>query len=472
MLEHLFSKQNQTKKSVLDSDAAGGTAAQPATLAKTNEDEWKTHQQKVSSKSRNLYTVEDDPNEQALNGDGYSVKNGKIKSASTFFKNEASKETVDNGGKPLKAVEHAEPGLVLKAGTTPKLDQLVKEDEKDGTPVQSYRGTVDAPNVSKDVSDKYLFANGGPDQNDVKQVGVGDCYFWATVLQIVAHDPGKFTSMMKLNNGTVSTTMYHKEGKKWVAGTISRPIGIGGLNAQYDQNKSKYDSRECGVRLDTSSPVEAAWNAVIMGPMCMINRKDYYKAALWANCLEQAYSDFSRAHGKYGAGQVEAENSGNEEFEGGCSDSCFHMFYGDKAKGPGTYAVKDTKSGRKQFLKSLIEFKKTLDSGGGYSALVARRAFGDPNTGSAHAYSVMNVTFKDKNGKVIDFTDNKGIFGGVSDFFERRDIDTTQSKLLLRNPWNSNSTETEGKFFEVTLEEFITSSEWTHVREATVKTRG
>jgi len=209
-----------------------------------------------------------------------------------------------------------------------------------------------------------------------------------------------------------------------------------------------------------------------MGPMCMINRKDYYKAALWANCLEQAYSDFSRAHGKYGAGQVEAENSGNEEFEGGCSDSCFHMFYGDKAKGPGTYAVKDTKSGRKQFLKSLIEFKKTLDSGGGYSALVARRAFGDPNTGSAHAYSVMNVTFKDKNGKVIDFTDNKGIFGGVSDFFERRDIDTTQSKLLLRNPWNSNSTETEGKFFEVTLEEFITSSEWTHVREATVKNRG
>ena len=100
MLERLFSKLNQGKKSDKDANAATDAAAQPETLAKTSADEWKSHQQKVSSKSRNLYTVEDDPNEQALNGDGYSVKNGKIKSASTRRRNSM------NSSKKMKKREH------------------------------------------------------------------------------------------------------------------------------------------------------------------------------------------------------------------------------------------------------------------------------------------------------------------------------------------------------------------------------
>lgn len=468
MADKSFANQKQLNKTVLDG-ASPEETADTETHEMTAEDAWTKNQQKVSKNSPNLYTVTDDPNETALSGDGYSVKNGIVDDPGDFFDsvNSETQEIIEKT--KLKPVAHEAPGLVLAPGSTPTKDELVKEDEE-GINVVKMVGSVEDPNVKKDVSDKYLFTDEGPNQNDVKQDQIGDCYFWGAVLQILFHDPAKFTSMMKLSGGTVETTLYHKEGDDWVESKISRPIGIGGVNCQYTENESSFRRREAGVRLDTNSPAESAWNAVIRGATCRIERTDFYKAALWANCLEQAYSDFTRSYGKYGKGAEEAPNSGDEEFEGGCSDSCMQMFYGSKASGPGTYAIEDTSKGRTKLLKSLINFKKSLEGNGEYTALVARRRMGDPATNSAHAYSVANVSFVNKKGETIDFTDNTGIFGGVSDFFERKSIDTTQSKLLLRNPWNSPDSD-KGKYFEVTLEEFLTNDEWTHLREATVSER-
>ena len=465
MKERSFALQKD-KKSALDAETASQTAPE-----KTSADNWKTQQQKVSKKSPNLYAVTENTNEEGFSGDGYQVKNGDVKGAGSgylrsFFQTKYSDESVEIEETPLKVVKHKSPGLVLSPGATPKLEQLVKE-EPQGTPVLEYVGTVNAPNISKEISDKYLFTDQGPNQNDVKQVGVGDCYFWGAVLQILAHDPSKFTSMMKLNGTTVETTLFYKKGKKWVEGKFTRPIGIGGLNAQYQDNADRMNQRECGVCVDTENPpCESAWNAVIDYETCKINRTDYFKAALWANCLEQVYSDFSREHGKYGSG-LQAD-VGDEEFEGGCSDSCMKMFYGSKASGPGTFRIKKDDDGYEDVIKTLIKFKKTLNSDGKYTALVARRAMGDPNTNSAHAYSIENVSFYDKDGNVIDFTDNKGLFGFISDHKEKKGIDPQKSKILLRNPWNSPTSD-KGKFFEITLEEFTTNAEWTHLRCATAK---
>ena len=271
---------------------------------------------------------------------------------------------------------------------------------------------------------------------------------------------------MKLNGKTVETTLYYRKGFKWVEEKVTRPIGIGGLNCQYAETEDVIQSYggDSGVRVDVTTPCEAAWNATIDGGSCMINRTDYYKAALWANCLEQAYSDFTRSHGKYGKGTTWFKSKGDEEFEGGCLDDCMHMFYGSKASNSSTISARNGLfgGGKKRVLNTLIDFKKTLNGSGSYSAIGVRRTFGDPNSGSAHVYSIENVTFKDKSGKIINFTDENC----TADY---KSIDLTQSKLLLRNPWNSGSNE--GKYFELTLENLLNEKEWTHVYRATVNER-
>ncbi len=457
-----FATQKDKKKVA---DSATGKASKP-TYHRTSEDDWQNHQQGVSHESPNLYSVTNNPNEQALTGDGYSVTNGIVNdtysgSFGDFFEPDMMDEPTPTEEKNMSVVDHGETGLVKQGGEKPTLDELVQEDPQ-GTSVKSFYGSIDAPNVYKEVSDKFLFTDSGPNQNDVRQYGIGDCYFWGAVLQILAHDSAKFPSMMKLNGKTVETTMYYKKGGKWLEEKVSRPVGIGGMNSQYSENN--FEGYECGVRVDIDKPFEAAWNAVIDGGACMINRTDYYKAALWANCLEQAYSDFSRVHGKYGTGMKEKKDSGNEEFEGGCPDDCMHMFYGAAASNSSTISASNgfLGIGRARIINSLIEFKQTLNGDGGYSVLGARRTHGDPNTNSAHVYSIENVTFVDKSGAIVDYTDGQK--------HKQKDLDLSKSKLLLRNPWNSTDG-TEGKFFEVSLEDFLNESEWTHMYRSSVSER-
>ncbi len=464
MIQREFANLKDRKSAM---DATANSAAATPAPEKTTADEWKNHQQTVSRYSSNLYSVTEDPNEQAITGDGYSITNGKVNESwssefQSAFESKPSETTEKFEQKLLSPVEHQAPGLVLSAGDTPAIESLVQEDPE-GEPVTEYQGTVKDPNVSKDVSDKYLFTDAGPTQNDVKQVGIGDCYFWGAVLQILNNDPGKFTQMMKLNGQNVETTMYYKKGLKWVETKVVRPVGIGGMNSQYKQNT--YDGNESGVRVDVNAPCESAWNAVIEGNACLINRTDYFKAALWANCLEQAYSDFSREHGKYGKGAVEKKDSGNEEFESGCPDMCMHMFYGSDASNAHIVSASEGFLGitKRTILKSLVNYKKNLNSNGKYEALGARRTFGDPNTNEAHVYSVENLTFKNSKGEIIDFTD-------ANNKEKLNAIDLSASTMVLRNPWNS-TLETEGKYFEITIEAFITEPEWTHLYRATISER-
>lgn len=474
MLEREFAKQGEIKP-ILDGDTVDDASSK--TYTNTSSTDWKSHQQAVNHESHNLYSVTENSNEKPLTGDGYSATNGQVNkwyssTMTDFFSKEdgAEESTSKNWFEALfkktrlSVVKHEAPGLVMAPGSSPSREQLVVDDPQ-GSVVKQYVGTIESPNIYKEVSDKYLFTDEGPNQNDVKQVGVGDCYFWAAVLQILAHDPGKFTSMMKLSGQTVTVTMYHKDGDKWVASTLSRPLGIGGLNCQYAETQTEIEGYggECGVRVDVNTPCESAWKSTIDGTDCVIDRTDFYKAALWANCLEQIYSDFTRTYGQYGAGftKVEADGSktaGSEEFEGGCSNQCFNMFYGSQATDKGV-KTNDT-ANQDRILQALVDFKNA-SNGGGYTALVARKKSGDPNNDGAHAYSIDNVSLVDKNGQPVVLT-------GTVDLTK---IDLKKSKILMRNPWNSPDS-TDGKYFEVTVQTFITDPLWTHLRVATVSGLG
>ena len=100
---------------------------------------------------------------------------------------------------------------------------------------------------------------------------------------------------------------------------------------------------------------------------------------------------------------------------------------------------------------------------GKYEALGARRTFGDPNTNEAHVYSVENLTFKNSKGDIIDFTD-------ANNKEKMSDIDLSASTMVLRNPWNSTD-EAEGKYFEITIQTFISDPQWTHLYRATISER-
>ncbi len=458
-------KENAVKSDVKDKSALEGNEADNTpveTPAQPTTDAWKANHQKVSKDSPNLFSVTDDPSEKAMSGDGYSVKNGKINNNLTSFlaTNEAGKAE-DIESKQLKVVEHKDNGIVLKPGTKPKLEELVTEDAQ-GTTVTKYHGTIESPNISKDVSNKYLFADGGPNQNDVQQREVADCYFWSAVLQILAQDPSKFESIMKLNGDTVETTLcYFKEGE-WIEETISRPIGIGGLNAQYEHNADRLKNRESGVRVDTSKPCDSAWNAVILGPICKINRTDYYKAALWANCLEQAYSDFARIHGQYGKGLNKVKDSGQEEFEFGCANECMHMFYGDNAVGESFTSIYNHST---KTIKALAEFKKSLEDEDEFQILAVKRAK-NADDSDAHILSIENVVLCDKNGQKVEFKDKWGIIGYFSDLITKNSIDMLNSKVLIRNPWGNSAKE--GKYFEVSLDNFLHSGEWHYLHRGMI----
>ncbi|GEM_PF-3318350 len=469
MLEREFAKQGEIKP-VLGEETVGDSDAQ--TYTNTKDTDWQSHQQPVNHESHNLYSVTKNPNEKPLTGDGYSVTNGQVNkwyssTMTDFFSKEdgAEESTSKNWFEALfkktrlSVVKHEAPGLVMAPGSSPSREQLVVDDPQ-GSVVKQYVGTIESPNIYKEVSDKYLFTDEGPNQNDVKQVGIGDCYFWGAVLQILAHDPSKFTSMITLSGQTVNITLYHKEDGKWVSSTYSRPLGIGGVNCQYNEIAQSKAGNECGVRVDITTPCESAWNSTIDGTDCLIDRTDFYKAALWANCLEQAYSDFTRQHGQYGEGFTKVDKDGNkipgkEEFESGVPNRCLNMFYGSKATNNGSFA-KDA-ANHDKVLQTLVDFKAMLDGNGDFSTLVARKISGDPTNNGAHAFSIENVTLVDQKGKKIKYTSKVDL----------TTIDTKQSKLLLRNPWN-NTDKTQGKFFEISLEDFLTSNEWTHLYSATV----
>lgn len=272
------------------------------------------------------------PDSETINGTEYKYETARATATSNYAdhynaetgENEAlhdeTKGRTAMTGKYKKGHYVAKPAVEKAPGSKPTLKELVEE--KDSAPeVNKMQGTIEDPNLVNSIVKNNIFIDNAVHIEDIRQGNIGDCYFLASLLQVIQHDPGKIPEIMKVSGSTVTTTLFHKEDGKWVQQDINVQIGLhkqnGGIKSSHW--RLAYD------------PKTAKWSSSVDGMTLKITREDMYEAALWVQCMEQAYMVFSKNYGKYGFG-----DPGNVDLKtginGGQAQNCMYMFFGDKVK--------------------------------------------------------------------------------------------------------------------------------------------
>ena len=223
----------------------------------------------------------------------------------------------------------------------PAFGDLVEANKK-GQKVVALQGTLQDPNVKNYLDSSSLFIDGTTYQEDVHQGNVGDCYFLAALLQIIHYDPSKIVQMMSLAGDEVTTTFYHREGtgeeSSWKPTIIKTKLGLIARDNCNTEHPEYFYYKGSHIRL-SYSPKTSLWTPQMQysseyeGYMLKIDKARYFQAALWVNCMEQAFSLFAQKYGQYGDGINDNENNEDryEAISGGWSGMCLHMFYGDEA---------------------------------------------------------------------------------------------------------------------------------------------
>lgn len=216
---------------------------------------------------------------------------------------------------------------------TPAFNALVAENIR-GTKITSLQGTLSEPNTASRLV-PGLFIENKPVADDIHQGGVGDCFFLAALLQIVNNDPQKILNMMKLAGDTVSTTFYHrKQDGQWEPVEFQSKLGIIGRLETSGPCAGIYLPQGAQIRI-AENPARAWWSSSIEGQTLKINKRAFYEAAFWVNCMEQAYTIYAQRYGKAGRGAYETSNASVERYQsvnGGCSEWCMSFFYGSAAQ--------------------------------------------------------------------------------------------------------------------------------------------
>ena len=222
------------------------------------------------------------------------------------------------------------PGISLEGNARPSLNDLVHEDPS-GSAVNKIQGSVNVPNSTSRVM-SGLFINDTPVADDVHQGNIADCYFLAALLQVIHNDPMKIVNMMKLMGDTVSTTFYYRDAqKKYHPVTINTKLGIVGREG--DQPGYFY-FMGAKVRV-ANDPKCSYWSSSIDHMTLKVNKRSFYEAAYWVNCMEQAYSLYAQNYGETGRGQEQGSDIHTERFNAadyGFHCWCLSFFYGDKAE--------------------------------------------------------------------------------------------------------------------------------------------
>ena len=259
------------------------------------------------------------------------------------------------------------------AGAKPDFAEIAELSEA-GTDVDRVKGTLNAPEVSQDLVPNSLFIGNKTYQEDVRQKNIGDCFFLAAILQVIHYDPTKIVNMMKQSGDTVTTTLYHREGHgllaTWKPTEISTKLG---LISRYDKDKAKYERMGARVRL-AYDPTLEKWSSSIDGTTLKISKTQLFEAALWVNCLEQAFSMFAQKYGQYGRGlNGEQKKERFDAIDNGFSGQCLHMFFGDDASSMKSFKTDDPEEtmdmddmqsllkANKQIVKELIKLAKAQD---------------------------------------------------------------------------------------------------------------
>lgn len=237
--------------------------------------------------------------------------------------------------KKVKIVASEASKIKMPVGAKPDADKLFTE-SKAGIQVDHTQGTVDAPNTDPKMVEDCLFIAGAPQSSDVRQGGIGDCYFMAVLLGIINGDPGKLTSMMSSSAGSVTTDFFrfNQAQNKWVSNPIT--------NTNTLQTRANGTLKGASFRIATD-PKESFWYAKLDAGTLKVIREDKFECAMWGPMMEKNYADFAQQFGQYGKGLTPAETaagaSGYSMIDGGSSQECYNMFYGNSVTATGTTGV-------------------------------------------------------------------------------------------------------------------------------------
>ena len=219
-----------------------------------------------------------------------------------------------------------------------------------------------------------LFIDDKASQDDIIQGNIGDCYFLAALLQIMHYDPEYIKKIISISgDGEVRTRLHHleKNGDKdtWVPTDIVTKFGL--TETVFASGKSDIYSAKFRVSLN---PKTYQWNANFNANKLKLNRTDYYQAALWVACLEQAFGIFAQKYGKFGEGATdnrsyainEALQMRHSVIEGGSQVCTLGLFFGNdlvQHKTTNYGKLDGTKTSNEDFDSMLIESRKSLIEG-------------------------------------------------------------------------------------------------------------
>jgi hypothetical protein len=222
--------------------------------------------------------------------------------------------------------------LVKAHGDIPAETDLFTRPASGGHKVTHRSGSVASPNVDPTMAPDNLFIDGAPHAEDVRQGGIGNCFFQSCLLAITQNDPGKITSVMGMSGHDVAVTLLHldKAGNH-VPKTIKTSTTLLTRKAPDGTIKLK------GARMRIAdAPKKVEWWAEVHGKTVKIQRRDVYETALWSPMMEKAHADFTQQFGADGTGlDIKDKKKGTSGYEilnrGGSSENCYQLFYGDQA---------------------------------------------------------------------------------------------------------------------------------------------
>lgn len=219
--------------------------------------------------------------------------------------------------------------LEVAPGATPTEDELFTRGS--GQKVSKRSGTTATPNVSPAMVPDQLYIDGAPHAEDVRQGGLGDCYFMSCLLGLTQNDPGKLTSVMTMAGGDVGVTFQRFDAKSGAYKHVTIHTG----NSLLTKKSKKGHVSLVGARMRIADKAKRTqyW-AEVHGGTVEIHRRDLYETALWAPMMEKAYADFTQKYGNDGQGVAagDKKKSGYAVIDGGGSvEDCYQMFYGAAA---------------------------------------------------------------------------------------------------------------------------------------------
>jgi hypothetical protein len=331
--------------------------------------------------------------------------------------------------------------LALAAGAAPTEADLYTRSAKGGKSVGFRSGTPAAPNVTPTMEDDNLFIGGTPTVEDIRQGGLGDCYFQSCLLGLAQNDPAKLKSVMAFSGHNVSVTLQRFDAKTSTHVPVTTTTSTSLLTRK---NKSGSISLVgAGMRVAPTAK-QSMWWASVSGNTVEVHRKDVYEAALWAPMMEKAYADFAQRFGSTGHGLSKDEKKLGSGYKiinaGGSVEECYQMFYGNAAAAstqamsftPGKDIVADNIPALQKLLRYDAQ-KGNTAAGQTQTFMHARMSDnGAVTRGDALVDQVMNLLFFQQLGDDVVGAINKGT---VAEQIQRllRTVDRTALRTALTN---------------------------------------